>query len=149
MRVVVQRVSRASVSVEGEVVGRCGQGFCLLVGAAKGDSAETVRKVADRVAGLRIFNDENGKMNLSLSQLEESDASQILAISNFTVGGDVWASRRPSFMTAAPYDEGKELFDLFVDTLREAGLTVETGEFGAHMDVEIVNDGPVTMVVDL
>ncbi len=148
MKVVVQRVAWARVSVEGRVVGECGPGLLVLAAAGKGDTLEMADKMADRVAGLRIFNDAEGKMNLALADLPPSGQSRVLAISNFTLYGDVYVSRRPSFMRAAGYEEGQELFDRFVETLKTKVDGVETGEFGADMKVELLNDGPVTLAFD-
>lgn len=148
MRAVIQRVSRASVKVEGRVVGRCGAGFLLLVAAHKDDTEQNAAKLAQKIATLRVFSDESGKMNLALKDLAPQSDSQILAVSNFTVYGDASSQRRPSFVSAAPYAEGERLFNLFVEHLRAQDLTVETGQFGAHMDVELVNDGPVTLIVE-
>jgi len=144
MRAIVQRVSSASVTVDVRVVGSCGVGFVVLVAALRTDTVANAEKMADRVRGLRIFNDEAGKMNLALADVGGS----VLAISNFTVAGDANKNRRPSFIDAAPYEEGRHLFDGFVDALRRMGVTVATGEFGAHMDVELVNDGPVTVILE-
>ena len=148
MRAVVQRVSRASVKVEGKTVGSCGPGLLVLVGAHKEDTEQSAAKLADRIAGLRIFNDEEGKMNLSLDQIDNDGSPQILAVSNFTVYGDALKSRRPSFMAAAPYDEGERLYNTFVSALRDHGLNVEEGTFGAMMQVDLLNDGPVTLIID-
>lgn len=144
MRAVVQRVSWAKVTVDGQVVGRCEKGFLVFAGAHREDTDEDAAKLADRVVGLRIFNDDQGKMNLSLSQVEGS----ILAISNFTLYGDGMNNRRPSFIAAAPFAEGERLFETFVVEMRKRGAPVETGVFGAHMDVELENDGPVTLILD-
>ncbi len=146
MRAIVQRVAWARVTVDARIVGKCGPGLLLLVGAHKDDADLNAEKLADRVVKMRIFNDAEGKMNLAL--VPGGAEPQILAISNFTVYGDAGAGRRPSFIAAAPYEEGKLLFDHFVASLRALGLVVDTGEFGAHMHVELLNDGPVTLVVD-
>ena len=148
MRAVVQRVSRASVKVDGEVVGRCGPGLVVLVAVHCADTAESARKMADKVLGLRIFNDEAGKMNLALKDLPPETGPGVLAISNFTIFGDTAKSRRPSFTESAPFALGQERFANFVQELRDLGAQVETGIFGAHMDVELVNDGPVTLILD-
>ncbi len=148
MRIVVQRVRRAEVRVEGRQVGSCGHGLLLLVGAGRSDTIELARKQAEKVAGLRLFNDASGKMNLGLADLPPSEFPTLLAVSNFTVCGDASKSRRPSFVAAAPYDEGQALFEAFVERLRELGHSVETGVFGADMQVELINDGPVTLVVE-
>lgn len=149
MRAVVQRVSRASVLVEGKIVGRCGRGLMVLVAAGRESTEEQAKKLADRVAGLRIFNDEAGKMNLALKDLPESGEPEVLVVSQFTLYGDVWASRRPSFMGSAGYEEGLRLYEAFVSALEGMVRGVETGEFGASMEVELVNDGPVTLIVDV
>ncbi|HWA84401.1 MAG TPA: D-aminoacyl-tRNA deacylase [Fimbriimonadaceae bacterium] len=146
MRAVVQRVSRASVTVDGEVVGRCGQGLLVLVAAHRDDTEREAAKLADRVAKLRIFNDGEGKMNLALGDLVPPGS--VLAVSNFTVYGETAKNRRPSFIESAPYEAGKELYESFLAALRGMGIHVETGIFGAHMDVELVNDGPVTVIVE-
>lgn len=149
MRAVIQRVSRAQVSVGGTVVGRCGAGFLLLVGAHRDDDESNAKKLAAKIKNLRVFNDSDGKMNLSIESLPQQELSYILAVSNFTVYGDASGQRRPSFIEAAPYTEGERLFHAFVDELRALGIKVETGEFGADMKVELVNDGPVTLVLDV
>ncbi|HLK16352.1 MAG TPA: D-aminoacyl-tRNA deacylase [Fimbriimonadaceae bacterium] len=149
MRAIVQRVSQASVSVDGEVVGRCGPGYLLLVGVHGNDTEANAVKLAEKIATLRIFNDAEGKMNLAFADLPSSDLPRILAISQFTVYGDVSKSRRPSFVESAPFEVGRLLFDHFVAELRARDLTVETGRFGEHMEVCLVNDGPVTLVVDV
>jgi len=149
MRAIVQRVSRASVTVDGEVIGGCEAGLLLLVGVKRGDEAANSLKLAQKVVNLRIFNDAEGKMNLSLLDLRERGIEAgTLAVSNFTVYGDAEKSRRPSFMLSAPYDEGQTLFERFVEDLRSQGVPTQTGQYGAHMEVELVNDGPVTLVVD-
>lgn len=148
MKAVVQRVSRASVVVDGRVVGRCGPGLLVLAAAHREDTEANAKKLADRVIGLRIFNDEAGKMNLALAAIPETSEPNILAVSNFTVYGETSKNRRPSFIESAPYEEGRLMFDAFVEELRHLGARVETGEFGAHMDVELVNDGPVTVIVE-
>lgn len=146
MRVVVQRVLTASVRVAGDVVGRCGPGYVLLVAAHRDDTAEVAAKCARRVANLRIMADTAGRMNLALNQCE-ADGPQVLAISQFTLYGDT-TQRRPSFVASAPGDVALPLFVAFVSALRETGLEVETGVFGADMKVELINDGPVTVIVD-
>lgn len=144
MRAIVQRVSSASVSVDGRLVGSCEVGYVVLLAALRSDTAANAEKMADRVRGLRVFNDEAGKMNLALADVGGS----VLAISNFTVAGDASKNRRPSFIDAASFEDGRGLFDAFVEALRGLGLRVETGEFGAHMDVQLVNDGPVTVILE-
>ncbi|MBI1756924.1 MAG: D-tyrosyl-tRNA(Tyr) deacylase [Fimbriimonas ginsengisoli] len=148
MRAIVQRVRWARVTVEGKVVGRCGLGLLALVGAHKDDTEREASRLAEKLAHLRVFNDEAGKMNLALGDLPASDEPQLLAVSNFTVYGDTEGNRRPSFTNAAPYERGKELFEAFLAALARLGVRAESGVFGAHMDVELLNDGPVTVIVD-
>jgi len=143
MRAVVQRVSSAAVGVGTRVVCQMAEGLTLLVGVHRDDTEEDARKLADRIAGMRVFNDDDGKINLALKAV----GGEVMAVSNFTVYGDA-SQRRPSFTESAGYEEGKELFDKFVEELRGFGLTVHTGEFGAEMRVAICNEGPVTLVVD-
>jgi D-tyrosyl-tRNA(Tyr) deacylase len=144
MRVVLQRVSRARVAIDGGVRGEIGRGLLLLVGLREGDSDETLRWMADKVASLRIFPDEEGKMNRSVEEI----GGALLVVSQFTLYGDARRGRRPSFIEAARPEVAIPLYERFVELLRETGLTVGTGEFGAMMAVELVNDGPVTMVLD-
>ena len=144
MRVVLQRVSRASVTIGGSVTGAIGPGFCLLVGFTHGDSDAQVDWMGDKVAGLRLFSDAEGKMNLGLSEV----AGAVLVISQFTLYGDATKGRRPSFIDAAGPDIAEPLYHRFVAALRGRGLEVATGEFGADMQVEIHNDGPVTLILD-
>ena len=144
MRVVVQRVRRASVTVDARVVGRIDAGLLLLVGIRQGDDEATLRWMAEKVAGLRIFADADGRLDRSVVDTGGS----ILAVSQFTLYGDCSKGRRPSFTEAAPPGDAAPLFDRFVEYLRMSGCPVETGEFGAMMDVESVNAGPVTLVID-
>lgn len=144
MRVVLQRVSRASVSISGTVVARVGQGFCLLVGFTHTDTAEQVQWMADKVAGLRVFGDAEGKMNRSLAEV----AGGALVVSQFTLYGDTAKGRRPSFVDAARPEIAIPLYEQFIRELRSRSIPVETGEFGAMMEVEILNDGPVTLVLE-
>lgn len=145
MRVVLQRVSRGEVRIDGEVVGSIGRGHVLLVGFTYGDGAEQVEWMADKVVGLRVFGDDEGKMNLSI----EDVGGELLVVSQFTLYGDTRKGRRPSFVRAAPPDEAIPLYDHFVKALRARGVSkVETGEFGAMMEVDLVNDGPVTLVLE-
>ena len=144
MRVVLQRVSRASVTIDGRVAGAIGQGFCLLAGFTHGDTAAQVDWMAEKVAGLRLFSDAAGKMNLGLSDV----GGQVLVISQFTLYGDAAKGRRPSFIDAAGPEVAEPLYQRFVAALRNLGLEVASGEFGAHMLVEINNDGPVTLILD-
>jgi D-tyrosyl-tRNA(Tyr) deacylase len=143
MRAVVQRVSEASVTVGEKVVGKIGVGLLVLVGVHRDDTAQDAAKLADRLTGIRIFPDNAGKMNLSLLQVKGS----LLAVPNFTLYGDV-SQRRPSFGESAPFEVGKTLFEKVVSELRKLGVPVETGEFGTHMQVKLLNDGPVTLLVD-
>jgi D-tyrosyl-tRNA(Tyr) deacylase len=144
MRAVLQRVSRARVIVEGRVAGEIEAGLAVLVAVGKGDTAATAATMAEKIVNLRIFNDEQGKMNRSL--LETGGA--ILAVSQFTLYGDARGQRRPSFMQAAAPEMGKALYEEFVRALRALNARVETGVFQTHMSVEIVNDGPVTILLD-
>ncbi len=144
MRALLQRVSRASVSVDGRVVGRIGRGFVILLGVTHADTRAEAEWVAAKIAGLRVFDDEAGKMNLSLTDV----GGELLVVSQFTLYGDARKGRRPSFSDAAVPERAEPLVDWFVEELRRAGFTVATGVFGAHMDVEIHNDGPVTLLVE-
>ena len=144
MRVVLQRVSRAEVRIEGEVVGRVGQGFCLLVGFTHGDTPDAVRWMAEKVVGLRLFADADGKMNLALGDVDGG----VLVVSQFTLYGNAEKGRRPSFIGAARPEEAIPLYEQFLTELREKGLTVASGRFGAMMEVELVNDGPVTLILE-
>lgn len=144
MRVVLQRVSRASVSVEGESVAVIGMGLLLLVGIVEGDTSEVVRAAADKVAGLRVFPDEHGRMDRSVRDV----GGQVLVVSQFTLVGDSRRGRRPSFAAAARPEVAEPLVDLFADELGDRGIPAERGVFGARMEVELVNYGPVTLVLD-
>jgi D-aminoacyl-tRNA deacylase len=144
MRVVLQRVSQASVSIDGRIAGKIGPGFGLLVGFTATDTLEQVRWMADKVTGLRVFGDADGKMNLALADVGGS----VLVVSQFTLYGDTEKGRRPSFITAARPEVAIPLYDAFVAELRGKGLAVETGEFGAMMQVSLVNDGPVTLILE-
>jgi D-tyrosyl-tRNA(Tyr) deacylase len=144
MRVVLQRVSRASVTIDGRVAGAIGRGFCLLVGFAHADTAEQVDWMAEKVAGLRLFADAEGKMNLGLEEVGGS----VLVISQFTLYGDAAKGRRPSFIDAARPDIAIPLYERFIAALRSRGLETATGEFGADMQLEIHNDGPVTLILE-
>ncbi|MFW5942377.1 MAG: D-aminoacyl-tRNA deacylase [bacterium] len=144
MRALIQRVSRASVTVDGEVVGTIQQGFVVLLGVTHEDGELEAEWMANKVAGLRLFEDDEGKMNLSLKQVGGS----VLAISQFTLYADASRGRRPSFTGAAPPEVAEPLVDRFVEHLRRRGLIVATGVFGAYMDVEIHNDGPVTLMIE-
>jgi D-tyrosyl-tRNA(Tyr) deacylase len=144
MRVVLQRVRSASVTVGGSVVGRIGPGVLLLVGFTPGDSEAEVEWMAEKVAGLRIFPDDEGKMNRGLAEVDGA----ALVVSQFTLYGDARKGRRPSFVAAASPEVAEPLYERFAERLREGGITVATGEFGALMDVALVNDGPVTLVLE-
>jgi D-tyrosyl-tRNA(Tyr) deacylase len=144
MRVVLQRVSRARVTVDGRVTGEIGRGLLLLVGLTASDTEAELAWMADKVVGLRIFPDDEGKMNRSL---EEADGA-LLVVSQFTLYGDVRKGKRPSFVDAARPEVAIPLYERFVALLRATGRPVETGEFGAMMDVELVNDGPVTLILE-
>ncbi|MCC6487780.1 MAG: D-tyrosyl-tRNA(Tyr) deacylase [Candidatus Hydrogenedentes bacterium] len=144
MRAIVQRVDESSVSVEGRAVARIGKGLMVLLGVGSDDTEADARYLADKVAGLRCFTDEDSKFNLSV----EDVGGSILAISQFTLYGDCRKGKRPSFSDAARPELAIPLYEAFVELLRAKGLHVETGEFGAHMDVHLVNNGPVTLMVD-
>lgn len=144
MKVVLQRVSRASVSIQARLVGEIGPGFCLLVGFTHGDTIAQVDWMAEKVAGLRVFTDAAGKMNLSLHDV----GGAVLVVSQFTLYGDGSKGRRPSFIDAARPEEAIPLYEGFLAALRRRGLRVVSGEFGADMLVEIHNDGPVTLILD-
>ena len=144
MRVVLQRVSSASVTVDGEVVGRIGRGLLALVGIERGDGPAAVKAAAEKLAGLRLFEDEAGKMNLDLAAV----GGAFLVVSQFTLAGSIARGRRPSFDRAAPPADAEPLVETLVEDLRSRGFHVETGRFRAHMEVTLVNDGPVTLVAD-
>ena len=143
MRGVVQRVSRAEVRVDGASIGRIQRGFVILLGVALGDSASDVEFLEDRVAGLRVFADTAGKMNLALAAV----GGELLVIPQFTLHADT-SQRRPSFTSAAPPEQARELYEYFLSLARRRGVNVRAGRFGVHMDVELVNDGPVTIILD-
>lgn len=144
MRTVLQRVSRAEVRIDGDVCGRIGCGVVVLVGFRSGDGEEELRWMADKIRQLRIFPDADGRMNRSLSEVD----GELLIVSQFTLYGDVRKGRRPSFVGAAPPEAAEDLYDRFVDVCREGAIPVATGRFGAMMDVDLINDGPVTLVID-
>ena len=144
MKVVLQRVSEARVTVENQVVGEIGAGLMLLVGVGQEDTEQDLVWMADKLAGLRIFEDDAGKMNLSVEDVKGS----ILSVSQFTLYGDCRKGRRPNFMGAAKPELAESFYEQFNDRLRARGLRVETGRFGAMMDVSLVNDGPVTLILD-
>jgi D-tyrosyl-tRNA(Tyr) deacylase len=144
MRAVVQRVSRAKVTVDGWSTGEIGMGLLVLLGVSHEDTEADVNYLAEKIAGLRIFEDEDGKMNRSVLDAGGS----VLAVSQFTLYGDVRRGKRPSFDAAAPPDHARRLYELFVERIRAAGLRCETGRFQATMSVELVNEGPVTILLD-
>ena len=144
MRVVLQRVQRASVSIAGRRVGAIERGFLLLVGFTHTDTPEQAVWMAEKVAGLRIFSDPEGKMNLALAEVDGA----VLVVSQFTLYGDSAKGRRPSFIDAARPEQAIPLYERFCAELGSRGLRVETGEFGAEMQVELINDGPVTLILD-
>lgn len=144
MKALIQRVSKASVSVDGEVVGKIGRGFVVLVGIASQDTERDIDYLVDKIAQLRIFPDKDGKFNISALEI----GGEMLLISQFTLLADTRKGRRPSFVGAAPPQQAEALFNLFVDRMRRTCLKVETGRFQAHMLVEIHNDGPVTIMLD-
>lgn len=144
MRAVVQRVVRGAVTVDRQIVGEIGHGLVVFLGVGRGDTAQEAEYLADKVANLRIFEDAGGKMNLSVRET----GGEILSVSQFTLYGDCRKGRRPNFMEAAPPEEAMHLYEVFNGTLEKLGLKVARGYFRAHMMVEIINDGPVTMLLD-
>ena len=144
MRFVIQRVERAKVTVEGKVSGEIGNGYVVLVGLLPTDDDKVMDYMLDKIVNLRIYEDENDKLNLSLKDI----GGEILIVPNFTLYGDARKGRRPSYAKAAPPDEAEKLFDRFVEKAKETGLNVQTGIFRTHMKVELVNDGPVTILLD-
>ena len=144
MRACLQRVTRAQVTVDGEIIGRIDRGMLVLLGVLQGDDEAAARKLAEKVVSLRIFDDADGKMNLALADV----GGAMLVVSQFTLAGDCRKGRRPSFDAAAPPELAERLYELFVRAVAERGIPVATGRFRAHMMVELVNDGPVTFIVD-
>ncbi len=144
MRAVLQRVSQAEVRVGEEVIGKIGRGFVVLLGVAKDDTEKDAAFIADKTIAMRVFADAEGKMNLALRQV----GGELLVISQFTLLADTESGRRPSFIRAAPPAEAKRLYELFLSLVRNDGVKVETGEFGAMMAVSLTNDGPVTIILD-
>ena len=144
VRAVIQRVTEASVTVDGQVVGQIQRGFLVLLGVAEDDTQEDVVWIAGKIAGLRVFEDSDGKMNLGLADVGGS----VLLVSQFTLYGDCRKGRRPSFVEAARPEKANSLYQSVAAELRGEGLTVETGTFQAHMDVRLLNDGPVTLLLD-
>ena len=144
MKALIQRVSGASVGVAGEVVGRIGQGLVVFIGVADGDTDSDARYLAQKIANLRIFSDDEGRFNLSALDIN----GELLLVSQFTLMADTRKGRRPSFVEAAPPEQAEQLFEEFVRQVRDTGLSVATGRFQQHMLVEIHNDGPVTIMLD-
>lgn len=144
MRIVLQRVSSASVTVDGKICGSIDKGYLVLLGVGEGDTEAECRRLADKIIGLRIFSDENDKINLSLEQV----GGRLLVVSQFTLYADCRKGNRPNFIQAAKPDEAERLYNYFVDYCRSKGKQVETGIFGADMKVELVNDGPFTVVLE-
>lgn len=144
MRAVVQRVTHACVFVDGQVTGEIARGLVVLVAVGREDGPDVPAAMAGKIAKLRIFDDEQGKMNLSLGEVDGA----VLAVSQFTLYGDTHGQRRPSFLGAAPAEQGRAGYEEFVRALKALGVRVETGVFQAHMSVELTNDGPVTILID-
>lgn len=144
MRAVVQRVSRAEVAVEGQTIASIGRGLLALVSFGPDDTEKDLEYMAGKIIGLRIFEDEEGRMNLALADA----GGELLVVPNFTIHGDCRKGRRPSFSGAAPPDLASSLFDRFAELAARGGVPVQTGRFGAHMHVSLVNDGPVTLLLD-
>ena len=144
MRAVVQRVTYSSVEVDGVIVGEINKGFNVLLGISKDDTEEDMKYIKDKIINLRVFSDENDKMNLSLLDVK----GELLLISQFTLYGDARKGRRPNFMNALGGDEARKFYEKFIEMMKETGLKVQTGIFGADMKVDIKNDGPVTILLD-
>lgn len=144
MRAVVQRVKNSSVTVDGKVIGKIEKGFNVLLGISKADTKEDLLYIRDKILNLRVFEDAEDKLNLSLLDVK----GEVLVISQFTLYGDCRKGRRPNFMNAMAGTEAKNLYEEFITLMKESGLKIECGEFGAHMSVDIVNDGPVTILLD-
>jgi len=144
VKAVIQRVKKANVTVDGQVIGEIDHGLLVLLGVTEGDSEKDIETIVNKLINLRIFEDEEGKMNLSLLDVEGS----ILSVSQFTLYGDVRKGRRPSFSKAARPEEAEDLYDKFNEYLRGKGVEVETGQFGAMMDVSLINNGPVTFIIE-
>lgn len=144
MKVIIQRVQQAQVSVDNQIISKINQGFLLLVGITHDDTKETIEKVSKKVTGLRIFDDENGKMNLSINDIE----GEVLSVSQFTLYADIKKGRRPSFTDSAKPEFANELYQKFNGLLEKENLVVKQGIFQADMQIELINDGPVTIIVD-
>lgn len=144
MKLVVQRVKQAEVKVKGNSVGKIEKGFLILLGVTHEDAKENVDKLVKKVCGLRVFEDQNGKMNLSIKDI----GGELLIVSQFTLYADTKRGNRPSFVKAAAPEKANELYEYFISECKKNGIKVETGEFGAHMEVSLVNDGPVTIIME-
>jgi D-tyrosyl-tRNA(Tyr) deacylase len=144
MKAIIQRVTKGTVTVKDEIVGRVGKGFVVFLGVGHEDNEEDARYLAKKISGMRIFEDNQGKMNLSLDQV----AGGVLVISQFTLYGDTRKGNRPSFVGAAPPEQANRLYEYFIALIKEAGIPTESGIFQAEMQVEIYNDGPVTLVIE-
>ena len=144
MRALLQRVSAAQVAVEDQIVGQIGRGFCILLGVTHGDTNREADWLAQKISGLRLFEDSAGKLNLGLEEV----GGELLVVSQFTLYADTQRGRRPSFSAAAPPERSEPLYEYFVEQLREAGFKVETGVFGAAMQIQLINDGPVTLMLE-
>lgn len=144
MRVVVQRVKEASVKVDNQIIGKISKGLLVFLGVGEGDDETDLNYLVEKTLGLRIFQDENDKMNLSVQDIN----GEVLVISQFTLFGDVRKGKRPSFIKSAHPEIGNRFYEEFIAKISEAGTKVESGEFGAHMDIHLVNDGPVTILID-
>jgi D-aminoacyl-tRNA deacylase len=148
LRAVVSRILSATCTVDGSVIAEAGPGLLILVAASKNATEAAAVRLADRIAGLRIFNDSTGKMNLGLDAIPADNGPRLMVVSNFTLWGDAWASRRPSFTRAAAFEEAEALYKVFVQALTRNFPDVVTGVFGEDMKIASVNDGPVTLVID-
>ena len=144
MRAVVQRVKESSVKIDGSIVGKINKGFNVLIGIAKDDTVDDLKYIKDKIMNLRVFEDENDKMNLSIKDVN----GELLIVSQFTLYGDCRKGRRPNFMNALSGEEAEKLYEEFLRMIREENIVVETGVFGADMEVSIINDGPVTLLID-
>jgi D-tyrosyl-tRNA(Tyr) deacylase len=144
MRLLVQRIKRAEVSVDGDIIAKAGSGLCLFLGVAREDTAADADYLAAKIAELRIFEDENGKLNKSVAEIN----GDVLVVSEFTLYGDCGKGRRPSFSRAAPPDEARKLYEYFIEDLKNSGLRIASGRFQSTMQVSLVNDGPVTLILD-